>query len=117
MERVDPELVEILVCPKTRENVELASVEIVEKIKRHAKKQKATVIDIAIGWLLNNSAVTSLVAGPRTMEQWEAYVKALEYKFLPEDEALIEKFVPSGHPSSPGYNDPAYPIEGRYRIS
>jgi len=93
------------------------SVEIVEKIKRHAKKQKATVIDIAIGWLLNNSAVTSLVAGPRTMEQWEAYVKALEYKFLPEDEALIEKFVPSGHPSSPGYNDPAYPIEGRYRIS
>ena len=93
------------------------SVEIVEKIKRHAKKQKATVIDIAIGWLLNNSAVTSLVAGPRTMEQWEAYVKALEYKFLPEDEALIEKFVPSGHPSSPGYSDPAYPIEGRYRIS
>ena len=93
------------------------SVEIVEKIKRHAKKRKATVIDIAIGWLLNNSAVTSLVAGPRTMEQWEAYVKALEYKFLPEDEALIEKFVPSGHPSSPGYNDPAYPIEGRYRIS
>ena len=31
----------------------------------------------------------------------------------PEDEALIDGLVPAGHPSTPGYNDPAYPIEGR----
>jgi hypothetical protein len=30
-----------------------------------------------------------------------------------EDEALIDRLVTSGHPSTPGYNDPAYPIEGR----
>ena len=29
------------------------------------------------------------------------------------DEALIDGLVASGHPSTPNYNDPAYPIEGR----
>jgi hypothetical protein len=24
--------------------------------------------------------------------------------------------VAPGHPSTPGYNDPAYPIEGRFRL-
>jgi hypothetical protein len=26
---------------------------------------------------------------------------------------LIDRLVASGHPSTPGFNDPAYPIEGR----
>jgi len=29
------------------------------------------------------------------------------------DEALIDAMVTPGHPSTPGYNDPAYPLEGR----
>jgi len=40
-------------------------------------------------------------------------LKALDYRFTAEDEALIDKLVTSGHPSTPGFNDPAYPIEGR----
>ena len=57
--------------------------------------------------------LTSAIAGPRTMDQWEDYVGALSYKITKEDEALIDGMVASGHPSTPGYNDPAYPIEGR----
>ena len=45
MERVDPELVEILVCPKTRENVELASVEIVEKINQAISAKRIRNVD------------------------------------------------------------------------
>jgi hypothetical protein len=30
-----------------------------------------------------------------------------------EDEAFIDSLVSPGHPSTPGYNDPAYPLEGR----
>ena len=30
-----------------------------------------------------------------------------------EDEALVDRLVSPGHPSTPGYNDPQYPIEGR----
>ena len=45
MERVDPELVEILVCPETRENVELASVEIVEKINQAISAKRIRNVD------------------------------------------------------------------------
>jgi len=40
-------------------------------------------------------------------------VRALNYRFTPEDEALVDSLVAAGHPSTPGYNDPQYPIEGR----
>jgi uncharacterized protein YbaR (Trm112 family) len=45
VERVDPELVEILVCPKTRENVALAYVEIVEKIKQAISAKRIRNVD------------------------------------------------------------------------
>ena len=90
------------------------SVEIIEKITAYAQKKGVTPIDIAIQWLLNNRLVHSIVAGPRTLSQWQSYTDALNYKYTNEDEKLINSFVMSGHPSSPGYNDPAYPVEGRY---
>ena len=34
-------------------------------------------------------------------------MRALDYRFTAEDEALIDRLVTSGHPSTPGYNDPA----------
>jgi aryl-alcohol dehydrogenase (NADP+) len=46
--------------------------------------------------------------------QWKSYLAALEYKYTIEDEKLMNSLVISGHSSTPGYNDPAYPIEGRY---
>jgi hypothetical protein len=50
---------------------------------------------------------------PRTEAQWDDYVGALGKPFTAEDEALIDRLVPPGHPSTPGSSDPAYPIEGR----
>ena len=57
--------------------------------------------------------VTAAIAGPRTEAQWQDYLGALDYTFTAEDEALIDRLVAPGHPSTPGYNDPAYPLEGR----
>ena len=34
-------------------------------------------------------------------------------KGTPWSEELVDSLVATGHPSTPGYNDPAYPIEGR----
>ena len=48
-----------------------------------------------------------------TEAQWDGYVAALDHKFTAVDEALIDRLVPPGHPSTPGFSDPAYPIEGR----
>ncbi len=89
------------------------SLEIAQAIKAHAEARGIGPGPFAVAWLLNNRLVTAPVAGPRTEEQLEDYLAALDYGFTAEDEALIDRLVPTGHPSTPGYNDPAYPIEGR----
>ena len=63
--------------------------------------------------MLNNRLVTVPIAGPRTLEQFEGYLPALDYQFTAEDEALVDSLVRIGHPSTPGFNHPAYPIEDR----
>jgi aryl-alcohol dehydrogenase-like predicted oxidoreductase len=87
---------------------------VAEKLKAHAEARGATLVHWATAWVLANAAVTSAIAGPRTFEQWTSYLGALDYKWTPEDEALADSLVPPGHPSSPGFTDPAYPVEGRY---
>lgn len=89
------------------------SLAIAQKLRAHAEKKGMTAGDFAVNWVLNNSLVSSVIAGPRTLDQWQAYLGALGKKFDPEDEALVDSLVRSGHPSTPGYNDPAYPLTGR----
>ena len=89
------------------------SLVIAQTIKRHAAERGLTPIQFAVGWVLNNRLLTAAIAGPRTMEQWQAYLAALDIAFTAEDEALVDALVPAGHPSTPGYSDPAYPVEGR----
>lgn len=89
------------------------SLRIAQQVKAHAEARGITAGQFAVAWVLNNRLVTSVIGGPRTEEQWDDYLGALSYRFTAEDEALIDRLVPSGHPSTPGYNDPAYPIEGR----
>jgi len=89
------------------------SLQLAQTIRAHAEARGITAGQFAVAWVLNNRLVDAVIAGPRTEEQWNDYVKALDYRFTAEDEALIDRLVARGHPSTPGYNDPAYPIEGR----
>src|SRR6266404_2670100 len=89
------------------------SLQLAQEIKRHAEARGITAGQFAVSWVLNSSFVSAVVAGPRTEQQWDDYLKSLDYRFTAEDEALIDRLVASGHPSTPGFNDPAYPIEGR----
>jgi aryl-alcohol dehydrogenase-like predicted oxidoreductase len=79
----------------------------------YADARGITAGQFAVAWVLNNGIITAPIAGPRTEAQWEDYVGALSYRFTEEDEALVDSLVPPGHPSTPGYNDPAYLLEGR----
>ena len=89
------------------------SLHIAQEIVAHARTQGITAGQFALAWVLNNRLVTAALAGPRTEAQWEDYVAALEYRFTVDDEALVDRLVPPGHPSTPGYSDPQYPLEGR----
>ena len=89
------------------------SLAIAQKLKTHAETKGCTPGQFAVAWVLNNTLVTSPITGPRTEQQMQDYLGALDITFTAEDEALVDSLVPTGHPSTPGYNDPAYPIEGR----
>ncbi len=95
-----------------KENLDMAHI-----IKAHAEARGVTAATFALKWVLNNGLVSSVLAGPRTLAQWREYLGALSYNFTGEDEALIDSLVPSGHPSTPGYSDPKYPLNGRQPIT
>ena len=89
------------------------SLAIAQKVKAHADKKGMSSGHLAFNWVLANPIVTSVIAGPRTLDQWSDYLAALGHKFDADDEALFDSLVRPGHPSTPGYNDPAYPLRGR----
>ncbi len=90
------------------------SLAIAAKLKAYAEARGRTLVDLAVAWALANAALTSVIAGPRTFEQWTAYVTALDYNWEAADESLVDSLVAPGHPSSQGYTDPEYPVEGRF---
>jgi aryl-alcohol dehydrogenase (NADP+) len=89
------------------------SLHLAQTIKQHAEARGITAGQFALAWVLNNKLITAAITGPRTEEQWDDYVGALSYRFTAEDEALVDDLVVTGHPSTPGYNDPSHPFFGR----
>ncbi len=86
---------------------------IAQQLMTHAAGKGVSLAHFACSWVLANPVVSSIIAGPRTLAQWQDYLPALDYVFTAEDEALVDSLVKPGHPSTPGYTDPAYPLNGR----
>ena len=91
------------------------SLAIAGKLKAHAEATGRTLTAFALAWLWANRIVSSVIAGPRTIEQWRNYVDAVGTPWTDEDEALVDALVRPGHPSTPGFTDPRYPFFGRRR--
>ena len=89
------------------------SLAIAEKLETHAKKTGRTATQFALAWLWANQIISSVIAGPRTLVQWQEYLGAIGTPWRAEDEALVDSLVRPGHPSTPGYSDPQYPFFGR----
>jgi len=84
-----------------------------QEIKRHAEARGITAGQFALAWVLNNQLITASITGPRTEAHWADYVRALDYRFTAEDEALVDRLVVTGHASTHGFNDPSHPFYGR----
>lgn len=89
------------------------SLVIAQQLKQHAENVGMTLAQWATAWVLAHNAVSSVIAGPRTLQQWQDYAPAVDYAWTLADESLVDSLVQPGHPSTPGYNDPAYPLSGR----
>ena len=86
---------------------------IAQRLLQHVADKGVSLAQFATAWVLANRAVSSVIAGPRTLAQWHDYAPARDYRVTAEDEALVDALVAAGHPSTPDYNDPAYPLIGR----
>ncbi len=89
------------------------SLVIAQKLQAHVADKGVSLAQFATAWVLANPRVSSVIAGPRTLKQWQDYAPALDYVVTAGDEALVDSLVRPGHPSTPGYTDPAYPLNGR----
>jgi aryl-alcohol dehydrogenase-like predicted oxidoreductase len=89
------------------------SLQIAQTLQARAQDKGVTLAQFATAWVLANPRISSVIAGPRTLQQWVDYLPALDCKITAEDEALVDALVRPGHPSTPGYTDPAYPLHGR----
>jgi aryl-alcohol dehydrogenase-like predicted oxidoreductase len=89
------------------------SLALVEQIRSRAEQRGMTAGQFALNWLLSNEIISAVLAGPRTVEQFEEYLGALAHGFDAEDAALVDRLVPPGYASTYGYSDPQYPFRGR----
>lgn len=89
------------------------SLRVAQQLQEHVASRGITLAQFATAWVLAHRAVSAVIAGPRTLSQWQAYAPALEVKLTAEDEALVDSLVAPGHPSTPGYTDPGYPLQRR----
>lgn len=89
------------------------SLAIAQRLKAHAAAKGVTLAQFATAWVLAHRGVSAVIAGPRTFAQWQEYLPALDCTLDAADEALVDSLVAPGHPSTPGFTDPAYPLAGR----
>jgi aryl-alcohol dehydrogenase (NADP+) len=86
---------------------------IAQTIKAHAEARGRTAIGFALNWVLANPIVSSVIVGPNSTAQLQTYLAATDEAFDREDEELLDRLVAPGHPSTPGYTDPLFPVTGR----
>ncbi|HLU00141.1 MAG TPA: aldo/keto reductase [Burkholderiaceae bacterium] len=92
------------------------SLVVANAIRERAEARGIGTADFAMAWVMANSLVTSAIAGPRTFEQWKAYLLALDVRLSAEDESFVDDLVTPGYASTHGYHDPAHRIVGRRPI-
>lgn len=91
------------------------SLDIAQRLTTYCRDRGVATSHFAIAWCLANPIITSIVLGPRTLEQFEDNCASLNVTMTPEDETFVDSLVPPGEHSGKGFQDPQYPILGRPR--
>ena len=73
-----------------------ASLAAVEKLLLLAARKGVPLAQFALAWVMHQPGVTSPIVGPRTMEQFEDNLKALDVKLTPEELKAVDAIVPPG---------------------
>ncbi len=87
--------------------------ELAQELVKLADEVGCTAAQLAVAWVMANELVTCPIIGPRTPEQLEDNLGALDVEITPEIEAHIDDLVPPGEHSGFGFQDPVFPVTGR----
>ncbi|HVK03458.1 MAG TPA: aldo/keto reductase [Armatimonadaceae bacterium] len=85
-----------------RKNVE-NNREKLEKWEALCKDLGEKPADVALAWLLHQKAVTAPIIGPRTLEQLDGSLRALEIELSEETLKKLDEIFPGHKPSPEGY--------------
>jgi aryl-alcohol dehydrogenase (NADP+) len=83
------------------------SLQAAQLLRDYAQTKGISAAEFAFAWALNNASISAVIAGPKTEEQWDSYVRALSVRLTAEDEAFVDSLVKPGYASTHGYSDPA----------
>jgi len=89
------------------------SLDISQQVAVHCETNGVAPSQFALAWCLANPIITSIILGPRTMEQFDDNFAALNVHITADDEAFVNRLVPPGDHSGKGFSDPQYPVTGR----
>ena len=89
--------------------------QVAQQLSNHVASRGVSLSQFSLAWCLANPILSSIIIGPRTIEQFEDNVQCLDIEITEEDERVVDELVPSGEHSGKGFQDTAYPITGRGR--
>jgi aryl-alcohol dehydrogenase-like predicted oxidoreductase len=95
-----------------------AKLEAADALGRLADESGISLIHLALAFVVRHPAVTSAIIGPRTMEQLESQLGALEHELEESILDRIDEIVAPGHtvnPADAGWQNPALAAEQRRR--
>jgi aryl-alcohol dehydrogenase-like predicted oxidoreductase len=84
--------------------------EAADALAQLADEAGMTLIELALAFVINHPAVTAAIIGPRTMEQLESQLSAVDVKLTDDVLDRIDEIVPPGtnlNPADGGWSNPA----------
>jgi aryl-alcohol dehydrogenase-like predicted oxidoreductase len=99
----DSRFADVETNPRLRARMVEAVFDVVEGLQPLAHAKGCTLSQLALAWCMNQPGITSPIIGPRTLEQLEDNLGALNISFTAEDQAVIDQLVPPGRMVSPFY--------------
>jgi aryl-alcohol dehydrogenase-like predicted oxidoreductase len=82
--------------PARRQHLTERALEVVEALEPLAAERGCSLSQLALAWCLAQPGVTSPIVGPRTLEQLEDNLGALDLTLSASDRATIDAIVPPG---------------------
>ena len=76
---------------------------LVEKLRPMAEAKGCTMSQFSLAWCMSQDGITSPIIGPRSMEQYDDNIRALNVNLMKEDFEAVDALVKPGTFAAPYY--------------